>query len=205
MKKIISTIFMVASFVSVSFGVNTDYGIRVNDTLPSAQSVKNVTVGIKSGQAFYYYYHGWRASMMHAIQLLNNEIYDAGSSVKFKWTGSSNANVLMEYGTLPSGTAARTDIGDNSHGIGKKMIINGYINLSFKDKIETLKHELLHTIGFRHSRTGSEISYGSVMVTNTNSFWEWQYFGHSIMETSLNKTPFNLSELDKRALRTIFP
>ena len=45
----------------------------------------------------------------------------------------------------------------------------------------------------------------SVMVANTNSFWEWQYYGHSIMETSVNRIPFNLSELDKRALRTIFP
>ncbi|MDQ7009492.1 MAG: hypothetical protein Q9M94_04350 [Candidatus Gracilibacteria bacterium] len=128
MKKMLLVVVFVVGLVSSSFGINTDYGIRVNDTLPSAQSVKNVTVGIKSGQVFDYNYHGWRAAMMQAISLLNDEIYDAGSSVKFKWTGYSSSNVLMEYGYLSNGAIIKTNIGDSSNGIGEKMIFgNGNI------------------------------------------------------------------------------
>ena len=203
LKNILGAVLLTMFLVSGSFaGLNTKHGIRVNDTLPSASSVKNVTVGIKNGQNFSNHYHGWKSAMSEAVYLLNIEAYDAGSSVKFQWTGSSSADVLMEYGYLASDVYATANYG-SSNGIGKKMVINSLKNPSFNTKIKILKHELLHTIGFAHSRTGSE-SF-SVMVANTNSFWEWQYYGHSIMETSISRIPFNLSELDKRALRTIFP
>jgi hypothetical protein len=203
LKNILGAVLLTMVMISGSFaGPNTDNGIRVNDTLPSAQSVRHITVGIKSGQNFDNTSTGWKVAMIKAIEFLGIEIYDAGSSVNFNWTGHSGADILMEYGSLASDVYATTHYG-SSNGIGEKMVINSSRNPSFNTKIKILKHELLHTIGFAHSRTDSE-SF-SVMVPNTNNFWEWQYYGHSIMETSTNRIPFNLSELDKRALRTIFP
>lgn len=211
-KFFLSTIVL-AVLTTSSFALtpNTSYGIRVNDTLPSIKQVSNITVGIKYGEKFHKNStSSWIAAMKEAIFFLNAESYDAGSIVHFKWTGKSNANVLLKYSNLDSRTVARTNIGDKYHGIGKYLRINRnyYKKVKYYQKVRVLKHELLHAIGFRHSRTGSEIKDGSIEVPNTDNFWEWQWFGKSIMQKNyynLDDMPRFLNELDRRALRIVFP
>jgi len=70
LKNILGAVILTMVLVSASFaGLNTKHGIRVNDTLPSASSVKNVTVGIKNGQNFSNHYHGWKFAMSEAVYL----------------------------------------------------------------------------------------------------------------------------------------
>lgn len=211
MKKITRLLLLAFLFTNSVFAItpNTSYGIRVNDTLPSIKQVSNITVGIKRGHTFDDSFSGWKSAMSEAIFFLNIVAYDSGSSVKFKWTGKSSADVLLEYSTLNKKTIARTNIGDKHHGVGKRLRINRdyHKTLKYYEKVKVLKHELLHTIGFRHSRTKVEINDGSVEVPNTDNFWEWQYYGNSIMQifNNINDIPQYLSELDRRALGTIFP
>ena len=209
-KKIIlgAVILMFGMVSSLSAGLNTQYGIRVNDTLPTKPSNSYITVGYKnSSHKNNIISTGWEYAFKKAILEFNNESRNAGSIARFLWRGNYSPDIKLEYSYLTSSIVAKTNIGDRYHGVGKKLIINSNLDrtLSYTDKKTVAKHELMHAIGFRYSRTGSEISDGSVEVPNTNSFWEWQYYGKSIMQEGFHNLPENLSELDKRALKYIFP
>lgn len=181
-----------------------EYGYRVNDTVPDVSMVQDVNIYIGDDSLNI----TWKSAIVEAVDNLNFQFNLISSAVKLSVNEnnySSDINVFMisfpQYG-LRANAVAHADIG-NQYGIGEQISINTFnyttTELSHDEKVYAMQHEILHTLGLRHTDTSEGIL---VSQTNKSPICNNQKYGQSIM---IKSGHYKLNAVDMYVVKKLFP
>lgn len=149
-------------------------GYRVAILPPREVDIKNITVSVKySPMQTNYVPSEWIQSMKSAISELN----DIEAEFSFTWVSQNSGiqpdiGLLYTYNDFPldNTKTAAAPVGNVTDGVGDTIWINANIDngTSSSDRLETMMHELLHTVGFHHRG-----STDGVMLPGSNTWYTW--------------------------------